>query len=305
MSGSLGPPRWRGEKGRTEVWYLTFTDPTSGWAGWVHGETVSPTGDDEPYAHGWAAFFPPDGGGPPVVERFGPSPAKRASTGVWFAVDGVEIGEGCWRGATDSLAWELAVGDGGPALYTFPKPVWERQLLPGAQVVPVPNAAVHGRITIGDDSIGVRATGGVARIFGHGSAERWGWLHAALDGDGVLEIVTASARRPGLRRVPPLAMVQLRLDGRRDWPSNPLLAGPRFRTRLRPDGFSVKGRGLSVDVTLPPERTVVLGYVDPDGATATCSNSERAVARIELNERGTTRRWHLDGTAHAEVGRRP
>ena len=306
---SLGPPRWRGERGRTEVWYLTFTDASSGWAGWIHGETVAPTGDAAPYAHGWTALFPPGADGHPLVERFGPGAVDARGGERWFAVDGVEIGADRWCGSTDSLHWDLALRGGGPPLYTFPKVVWERKLLPGAQVVPVPDARIDGTITAAGTTIDVDATGAVARIFGHGSAQRWGWLHAPLDDDGVLEIVTASAHRAGLRRVPPLAMVQLRHAGEDDWPGTPLLAAPRYRTRLAPDGFRVSGRAggrrLTVDVSLPDTRSVTLRYEDPDGSTATCTNSEQASATVVLTADGATRRWTLDGTAHAEVGTRP
>ena len=271
--------------GRVDVWYLTFTDESSGWAGWVHVETVAPTDGSAPYRHGWTALFPPVAAEPPVVERF----------------DEALDREVVWKGSAGRLSWDLAVEDRGPTLYTFPKGVWDRHLLPGAQIVPCPTAAVTGAVAVDGVTVDIGGRGAVARIFGHGSADRWGWLHAPLGDDGVLEIVPASAHRPGLRRVPPLAMVQLRLPGERDWPANPLLAAPRFRTTLRADGFSVKGRGLDVDVTVPPARSVTLGYVDPDGSTATCTNSEQSQASITF--RGRT--WRLDGTAHAEVGRRP
>jgi hypothetical protein len=55
---------------------------------------------------------------------------------------------------------------------------------------------------------------------------------------------------------------------------------------------------------------VQIGYTDPDGATATCHNSEVATARVRLDRltrRGwqEERSWHVDGTAHAEIGVRP
>ncbi|HEX4867368.1 MAG TPA: hypothetical protein VFV32_07045 [Acidimicrobiales bacterium] len=87
--------------------------------------------------------------------------------------------------------------------------------------------------------------------------------------------MTATARRPLLRRLPPLALVQLRLAGAPDWPANPALAAPRFRTQLRPDGFTVRGtiQGRRLEVT---------------------------VALL-----GGEQRWVVDGRAHAEVGTRP
>jgi hypothetical protein len=55
---------------------------------------------------------------------------------------------------------------------------------------------------------------------------------------------------------------------------------------------------------------VQVGYTDPDGATATCHNSEVATAYIPL-ERHTRHRWqlerewHVEQAAHAEIGVRP
>ena len=69
------------------------------------------------------------------------------------------------------------------------------------------------------------------------------------------------------------------------------------------------GDRLTVKVLVPPEASVSLGYTDPDGASATCINSERASAQItlEVYDGGwrTERNWALDGTAHTEVGTRP
>jgi hypothetical protein len=239
--------------------------------------------------HGWAAWFPVDR--PPVWDRFGPSP--------------VEPGELGWplAGEAGSLAWALTVdeatgrpgppGPPGPPLWTFPRAVWERQLLPAAQVVAAPSARVTGQVC-GSPFDG---TGGLARIYGHGNAQRWAWLHADLGDGDVCEVVTAVARRPGLDRLPAAAFVRVRLAGR----DLPLALA---RTRLGLPSWSVRGRvgrrRLRIDVTIPPDRAVAVGYVDPDGGEATCTNSERADARVVVGDRT----WDLVATAHAEVGTR-
>ncbi|MFL6204801.1 MAG: hypothetical protein ACJ739_05575 [Acidimicrobiales bacterium] len=298
--------RWRGQEGRVEVWYATLTDRHTGTGVWIHHETVAPTGEGQPYAHGWAAVFEP--GVAPVVERFGPVDAS-ATGDARHVVGGCELAPGCLRGSAGALQWDLTYVDAGPPLFTFPRVAWGRELLPGAQIVPAPDATFTGSIAISGRAMPVAGCGALARIYGHGSAQRWGWLHADLDGEGTLEIVTATARRAALRRLPPLALVQLRLPGRPDWPARPLLAAPRFRTRLRPDGFEVRGRAagarLTVRVELPANESVSLQYDDPDGETATCTNSERASATIRFEEGDAARTWDLDGIAHAEVGRRP
>jgi hypothetical protein len=290
----------------------------------VHLETVAPTGGEPSYAHGWAAAFP--AGGPPVVERFGPVPAEpvHGDARAWCRIGPAdphppsawaevgpadEPGSVRLRGHTASIDWDLGLAGTSAPLYTFPRAVWERHLLPAAQIVPLPDALASGTLTIAGQEQTVRGPGALARIYGHGNAHRWGWLHAPLGDGACLEIVTATARRATMRWLPPLAMVQLRLPGEPDWPANPALACVRFRTALRPDGFTVSGsaggRRLIVEVDLPADSRVALGYTDPDGATATCTNSERATAHITVTGRRGDHHWVLDGTAHAEVGARP
>jgi hypothetical protein len=100
----------------------------------------------------------------------------------------------------------------------------------------------------------------------------------------------------------------MRLDGE-DWP-NALVASFGLRAHLGLPEWTVRGRvrGGSVDlrVTQPADRCVAIPYEDPDGATATCTNTERADLDLRIRRRGRPeRRWRLDGTAHAEIGTRP
>jgi hypothetical protein len=308
LLAAAGRPRWRGQPGRLEVHYLTATDTATGTGLWLHQEVVAPTAGT-PYAHGWLAVFPSDG--PPTCTRFGPADTgPLAADSGWFRTDAVEMTDRSARGRVGDVGWDLTwAGESSGPLWTFPQWAWRRQVLPAAQVVPVPSATVRGTVA-GTAYDGV---GGVAHIYGHGNAQRWVWLHADLGGGDVLEVVAATARRPALRRLPRLPLVQLRVGGR-DWPADPLAAAPLFRASVDADGFRITGvvgrRRLTATVTLPADRCVELGYVDPDGATATCRNTERADADVRLEHlRGS--RWHaergwvLHGTAHAEIGSRP
>jgi hypothetical protein len=94
-----------------------------------------------------------------------------------------------------------------------------------------------------------------------------------------------------------------------DWPSVPI-APFGLRARLDLPVWTVRGRvrGTSLDVRVeqPPDRCVEIPYADPDGATATCTNTERADLHLRIRTRGgVEHEWHLDGTAHAEIGTRP
>jgi hypothetical protein len=313
MTAEAGERRWQGQPGRLEVWYATLTDPATGTGAWVHCETVAPADGGEAFGHGWAALFPVDG--PPRWARFGPGPV-RLTNGAWFDAAGCTVGPDRLVGsagdsAGDRLTWDLAYADDSPTLYTFPRWAWDGESLPGGQVVPAPQARFAG--SIGGLSV-EDAPGGVAHIYSHGNAQRWGWLHAELGDGAVLEIVTAVSRAPGLRRLPPLAFVQLRRPDHDDWPGDSMAAASLFRTRLALPTWTVRGvvglHRLRVEVTIPEERSIAVDYADPDGAPAVCVNSETADAHIIL-DRLSGRRWVSEGewdlraTAHAEVGRRP
>lgn len=316
FTDEAGRPRWSGQAGRLEVWYLTATDKATGAGLWIHHEVVSPTAGSAAHAHGWISWFPADRDEPPRTERFGPTsltPEDLGAGGCWHRGAGAAIGPERLEGQIGSMTWELALAPGdGPALYTFPRSVWSRELLPGAQVVPVPSGRLIGVVTVDGNEHRFDGRAGLAHIWGHGNAQRWCWLHADLGGGDVLELVSATARRAGLRRVPPLAMVQLRADGR-DWPRHPLAAAPLVRTRILDGGFTVRGvigrRRLRIDAALPRDRSVVLDYVDPDGAPARCTNTEQASVDVRIETWAgrwkPLHSWTLDGTAHAEIGDRP
>jgi hypothetical protein len=312
-----GPPpvtelmrsRWRGRPGRLEVWYTTLTDPATGTGVWLHHELLAPSGGGPASAHGWAAVFPP--GRTPVFGRFGPHEWKAGGQEA-FAAGSVVQSADRLAGAAGEISWELAESGGGRPLYTFPRWAWERELLPAAQIVPKPTARYDGVVRFGDRTLELSgAPGGSARIYGHGNAKRWAWLHADLGGGDVCEVVAAVSTRPGLDRLPPLPFVRLRVDGR-DWPSgDPLSAALRLRADLGLPTWTVGGRigdrRIRIEVTQRRAETVAVDCVNPDGSPAVCHNSERADVRIELSRRTggrwrTEREWRLDGTGHAEVG---
>jgi len=310
----LYPARLRGRSGRLEVWYATLTDPLTGTGVWIHHEVVAPADGGPPRALGWVCVFPPDA--PALTERFGPhEPAGPGGSGEpYFGTPHVTASPTVLSGDAGTVRWHLDVTEGGAPLYTFPRWAWRTKVLPAAQVVAAPTAAFTGVVEVGGRRLELTAApGAVARIAGHGNGRRWGWLHADLGGGDVLEVVAAVAKRPGMRRLPPLPLLQLRAGGH-DWPTDPLLAAPLFTARLGLPEWSVDGRvgrrRLRVQVRQEPGECVELGYTDPDGTTATCTNTERASAEIVVERREGRRfrvehHWTLDRTAHAEIGTRP
>ncbi|WP_037615515.1 hypothetical protein [Streptomyces aureus] len=312
--GAHGAPRWNGTPGRTEVWYTTLTDPETGTGVWLHHELTAPADGSEPFAHGWAAVFPR--AGEVRHARFGPVPWTRPADG--FTAEGVTSSGGRLEGRAGDFRWSLTERPEDPPLFTFPRWSWRHPLLPAAQMLPAARATYEGELSYDTTTLKISgAPGASARIYGHGNAQRWTWLHADLGDGAVLEIVAAVSTRPALRRLPPLVFLRLRRSGR-TWPRRPersatgLLGLGRFRADLGLPTWTVTGRTalrrVRVDVTQPPERTLTLEYRDPDGARAVCRNSESADARVVL-ERWWGRwrpeaSWTLEGTAHAEAGER-
>ncbi len=296
-------PRWRGKAGRLEVWYATLSDPATSAGLWVHCETVAPT-QGPPYAHGWVTWFPADG--PPRTERFGPEPAEptRPAAGeAWFDAAGVQARHERLTGRARSIAWDMSWKDTAAPLWTFPRLTWERELLPGAQVVLAPTADFTGSLTVGETTHRVDDwRGAVAHIYGHGNAKRWGWIHADLGNGDVLEAVTAVSHKPGLRKLAPMAFIRFRIDGK-DWPAS-TLPSLRMRTTLGPQHWQLEGRiggrNVLIRVDQPPDRCVSLEYTDPDGGRAVCTNTEQADIHIEIDDR----HWSVLGSGHAEVGLR-
>ncbi|MEV6654346.1 hypothetical protein [Streptomyces sp. NPDC051219] len=305
-------PRWDGTPGRTEVWYTTLTDPATGSGVWLHHELVAPADGAEPYAHGWVAVFPR--GGPVQHARFGPEKWQRSAQG--FTADGVAAEPGQLTGSVGDFRWSLTEEPQDGPLYTFPRWSWRRPLLPAAQILPAARATYTGTVAYGERELRLdRAPGASARIYGHGNARRWAWLHADLGGGDLLEIVAAVSMRAGLDKLPPLVFLRLRKSGR-TWPRRAERSAigwaglGRFRADIGLPVWRVTGRAglrrIRVEVTQPQERTLSLAYADPDGAPATCHNSETAdtVVRLERwwGHWRPEAEWRLAGTAHAEVG---
>ena len=302
---SAAAPRWRGKAGRLEVAVRHPVLPQTRAGLWIHCETVAPT-HGAAYAHGWATWFPADG--PPRTERFGPEPVQPAAGATWFDAAGARVSQERLAGRCGSLAWELSWKDTAAPLWTFPRLTWERELLPGAQVVLAPTADFTGSLTVDGTVHHVDGwRGGVAHIYGHGNAKRWGWIHADLSfgggGGDVLEAVTAVSHRPGLRRLAPLAFIRLRLDGK-DWPASPL-PSLRMRTTLcsacstgRTEG-RIGGRNVLIRVDQPPDRCEP-GIHRPRRGQGGLYQHQQADVHIEIDDR----HWSVPGTGHAEVGLR-
>jgi hypothetical protein len=317
-----------GRAAKHEVWYLTASDAETGAGLWIHYELVKPVGGPI-RLEGWLAFFdPPD---PPLIVRqevrsivLVPTPEGKVVVEPGLPASAAQgkdptpmidtskfgLAERKLWGCLDGASWELEVVPQGPPLFTFPKSVWGLERFPGAQIVPMPDARVRGVLELPSGSRSFSGVGGLARIYGNGSAHRWAWVHANPSPGVVLEVVSAVPRVAG-GIVKPLSFVQLRTeDG--TWPEDPLRAAAFLRSSIETDAFEITGkvgrRRMSLKARLPAGQTVRLVYNDPDGSHPICVNSEVADLEFRLEKRN--RVWEevvsfeVRGRAHAEVGYR-
>ncbi|WP_258055951.1 hypothetical protein [Streptomyces sp. Ru62] len=325
----FGPVPWAGRQGghggrtdtdgstaRTDTATDGWTDrtgaPTDGWPDRTGTPTDGCTDRTDAPTDSWPdqTDTPTDG----WPDRTGTATGRADG----FVAGGVGVAPGRLTGSAGSFTWALTEELQGPPLHTFPRWSWRRPWLPATHLLPATRARYTGTVRHGTRELRLTdAPGASARIFGHGNARRWAWLHADLGGGDVLEIVAAVSTRRGLDRLPPLVFLRLYRNGR-TWPRRVERTAVgwagigRFRADIGLPRWRVEGRAglrrIRVTVTQPPDGTLALDYTDPDGTAAVCHNSERADADVRV-ERWWGRwrpeaAWRLSGTAHAEVGGR-
>lgn len=316
--------RSNGVDPRLEVWYLTASDSANNSGLWIHYELVTKE-DQEIYLDGWLAYFQPNK--EPLLFRSGRIPvdiitnqgkkviAKGEDNAKLIKTKELSFDGSTFEGHLDGVDFEISIDGVIDPIYTFAKWSWEKETLPASQIVPIPKAKIKGEIHLHNqeaNEITFSGVGGLARIFGHGSAKKWAWLHAHLDDDTVLEAVVAQPKTPALSLIRPLAFIQLKRN-EDVWPKDPITASMFFKAKLNRHFWTVKGRigrrRLIFEVSIPEDNCVKVGYVDPDGSTATCVNSEVSSVMAILQRRfrrwETQKVWHLQNIAHAEYGDRP
>ena len=316
-------PRWNGQPGHYEVYYLTLTDPASGIGAWIRYTMTAPlpaTGR-APSAALWFVAF--DGGS--VLARkhtlaiheleAHPSPFELRIGAATLTDDGM-------AGAFEDVAWDLRWSSAA-GHYRHVHRLAERLGL-AQTVLELPHAdlEIEGTITYGARRLELAgARGGQAHLWGSKHADAWAWVHCSdlRDDRGepapgaFVDAVSVRVRRGG-RQIGPFTPVVGRLAGRdfcsvsprrvlANW-SSYALTGWRFEAI---DG----ARKLIAEVDADRDRLVGVTYHDPDGAPAYCYNTETASIRLHLYERAPrvggwvhAAAWQGAGRAHFEYAQR-
>lgn len=308
-------PRWNGERGRYEAWFLTLTGPSDAY--WIRYSLRAPVaGPPEPRL--WFARFNRDD----PSRTFGINGAvpvdllrRRADSfevHLGDAVLGSGQASGAIKGAGHAARWDLAFDTGGPTFRLLPAALYVGGLAPTKPLTPNPAVRFSGVVEVDGEVLFVEgAPGHQGHVYGTRHADRWAWAscgHFETDGYAFEAVCAQGSRGPF--RTPFATFAGLRLDG--EWirlrsvsASKPWALG-EWRIAVGSRHHRLEGR-----ITAPAKAMVRARYLDPDDTPRWCHNSEIASSRLVLWERAAGG-WRQvdemvsDGTTHAEwAGRTP
>jgi hypothetical protein len=270
-------PRWRGEPGVFEIWFVVVFERAGPRAWWFRWATFAPAAGP-PRGTVWAAAF--EEGRP---ARWGKRlvPVDEVRAAVHDLARGVCVGRVETDGGT--LAWDLGVR-GGEGIVRGPG--WLHRLPAPTHVTHVRGEAdVRGSVRLGSEADGrIDGVGALKHLWGRRRVEELHWLYCPLlDDGGALEATGVRVRRD---RGPVLTPIWLRTrDGETRWWSPPGL----FRRRVMPDGpgrLRVRATSATsrIDAVAACDPATLAGYVyrDPSGFDVHVAQSDVATCSVAL-----------------------
>lgn len=294
-------PRWQGQDGHYEVWYLKVNLLEADASAWLRYTLTAPE-QGAPVAELWAIVD--EAGG--VTARKASWPVEQASlTGDPFEVQmptGHLTPMGC-QGDVSPVRWELSWEPSQGPLWHLPR--WAYRLpMPKSKVAtPFPDLAVTGTIEVAGRRLELEgAPGQMGHVWGAKHADAWAWAHSNRTDGLAWEAITV--RPPvGPWTSPPVTVVLVRYQGRTLTFRNPL----RTRGGFDLDGyrFEASGGGFRVAGQVASEARSAVTYTDPDGEQSICHNTKRATSELRLWRKGTlVGSWRDEGATAFEVGDR-
>ena len=293
-SNQANLPRWRGQAGFFEIWFVVVFDPARRRAWWLRYTTFAPPVGPR-RATVWAAVF--DANSQQSIAGKTIVPIERYDGGAGDAfgisIDTATLGQGMCRGAVDTngrrLAWNLTFTPAATAAVRGP--AWLDRL-PSPTHVAHANSEIlfDGWVALDDERTALHAAPGVQKhIWGTRRVEELFWIycpHFLEAPDAAFEASSVRLRQGRPPRVTPL---WLRAQGTEyGWWSVPGL----FRNRVVPAG---PGR-LRADATCGDTRIIaeaachpasLVGYVyrDPSGKDLHVAQSDVATCMVEIRTR--------------------
>ena len=317
--------RWdRRSKGFMEVWYATLNHRPTGCGIWVRYTLCSPkAGKGDPYCGLWGFVFDPVG--PPrfagkqrfSIDHLG-SPNGR-DDGALARIGGAWLSENHLEGEVTSdgrsMSWSLDLEPATRCWHHLPSSIRTR-VERRVSTVCSPNLSVpfSGTVKLDGELLEFEGERGCqSHRWGRRHSESWSWAHCSNfqeDETAVLEGLAAQASLASVS-LPTTTFIYLRFEGR-DVELNDLKWALRARSRYELPTWSFSARNDRWKIVgaarARAERMVQVQYVDPNGSSHFCANSEVGDMAVEVYQRSESTWRHVGsltslGGAHVEFGR--
>lgn len=309
-SDDANRPRWRGQPGFFEIWFLVVFDPSHGRAWWFRYTTFAPAAGrpDDTRATVWAAAFQHDA---PALALKSVRPISAFAAGGEKAFS-IRIGpsvlsNGVCRGEVDSaahrIAWDLRFD---PARSVVRRGPWLLDRLPVPTHVAHANSEVAftGWVEVDGRRVALDGAPGLQKhIWGTRRVEELLWLYAPtfVGAPGCLELTQARLRR---RSRLPVTSVWARVGGKA-LPFWGIRAAPGTRITTPAPGrleFHAATATRGVRGSASCDLDTLAGYVyrDPAGMDLYVAQSDVASCELERLARAhPLARWRVDERLHA------
>lgn len=293
-SAQANHPRWKGQPGFFEIWFLVIFDPAHRRAWWLRYTTFAPRSGPA-RATVWAAAFDAVAGRTVAGKRIAPIDRYDGggADGFGIRIDDATLGHGICRGELEAggrrLAWNLTFAPAATAAERGPR--WLDRL-PAPTHVAHANSEIQfdGWLALDDDQTTLRGAPGLQKhIWGTRRVEELFWLYCprfAEEPGGAFE---ASSVRIRAGRPPRLAPVWLRAGAQEyGWWDVPGL----FRNRVdavAPGRLRVEvhygGTSIVAEAHCDPASLVGYVYRDPSGFDVHVAQSDVATCTIAVRTR--------------------
>jgi hypothetical protein len=308
-------PRAQGRPGTYEVWFLTFTDRSSGTGYWIRSTVRTGTSGEGSAGVWFARFDRADPSRTLGINRV-TDESKVAPEGFDVEIGGSVMHSGAASGALEGgghrATWDLEYRTGDPTYRLLPDALYRGRLASTKPFSPNPDTRITGTITVDDEAVEIReAPAQQGHLFGSRHAERWAWAHCSdfIDAGAAVQALSAKGRL-GPFTTPYVTFVGVRWEGR--WirlaklGRRPDFELGTWRVDLESRQYRLTGR-----IEAPARDLIRARYQDPDGRPRFCHHTGVASCRLALFERraGALEEVALlesRGSTHAEwAGRTP
>ena len=294
-SNEANQPRWHGQPGFFEIWFLVVFDPARRRAWWLRYTTFAPP-IGPPRATVWAAAFDATTqhavAGKLIVpiDRFDAG----ARDGFGVRIDTATLGHGMCRGEVDAgghrLAWNLTFTPAATVAHRGPR--WLDRVPSPTHVAHVNSEILFdGRTAVDEEQTSLRGAPGLQKhIWGTRRVEELFWIYCPRFLEAPDAAFEASSVRVRAGRPPRLTSLWLRANGHEEygWWGLPGILRNRIVVtgagRLRAEG-TLGGTRIIAEAACDPRSLVGYVYRDPLGKDLFVAQSDVATCTVEVATR--------------------